>query len=647
MTLALLIALFLSLTPADTTDGPMSAPSDPIRQVITRAEIESAGLYRLPDLYRLIDGVRTTTVDGFTWRADLVGGDPFGAETWTLLLDGERVDFALFGEQNLSLLPVAITQVDSVEVWRVPRVVAGTFAHGGVIHIHTNGVEHGVAARGGFGIGNEVGDPGPYRYVPERTSRNVDKFGADYEALASVGSAVVQAQARFKLLRFYATDVASTARNHEALLGENPALRLFAPAIRIEADALGGSHALNLLGGGANDLWFFQPFGRELPVRRRYGQAGLHGAVPVAARAALAYRFAFAENRLDEWGETAFHLGTRWRSRTLRGGLEGRWQNQAFAATLGAEAERTSAEEADGFTLGTVTGTVTRAVPGQQQHLDAALSTAGDGVAASAALGTRHTLGAWTLGATAALTQRLPEQESRLGFWVRQGYDAFANLGVGVDILVPPTTAKDTALSIDAVGPLAPGVTLEVGAGVRSLSGVYREVQPMAPDPDELPRLTPTVFISADGDGTFVNGRAKVLAARGRWRGAVFYDGRAPLNRDGALERAWDVVPRHRAGLDAAVSPDAGFTLSGSLVYRSEARWIEYAALDGGNGGLYSETVPAVWLLDAALEKELWQRRLRLSLLFRNLLNQEERYHPIGAALDLRFYLRLELKLGA
>jgi hypothetical protein len=53
-----------------------------------------------------------------------------------------------------------------------------------------------------------------------------------------------------------------------------------------------------------------------------------------------------------------------------------------------------------------------------------------------------------------------------------------------------------------------------------------------------------------------------------------------------------------------------------------------------------------MWLLDAAAEKWFWQRRLRASLLFRNLLGQEERYHPIGAALDLRFYLRVELVLG-
>ena len=559
-------------------------------------------------------------------------------------MDGERVDFALFGEQNLSLLPVAITQVDSVEVWRVPRVVAGTFAHGGVIHIHTNRVPRGVAARGGFGIGNEVGDPGPYRYIPERTSRNVDKFGADYEALASVGGRGVRGQARFKLLRFYATDFAAIDRNQEVLGGGNPALRLFAPAIRVEADAFGGTHALSLLGGGANDLWFFQPFGRELPVRRLYGQAGLHGAVPLAPRATLGYRLSVAENRLDEWDRSTLGLDPQWQTRSVRGGLDGRWQGEAFAATLGGEVARTTAEGAEGFTLGTVTGALRRIAPGQQQHLDAALATAGGDLAASAVLGTRHVLpSGLALGATAALTQRLPEQTARFAFWQAQRYAAFDSV-LTVERRAALGVTTEALLRVDAAMQLAPSVTLEADAAVRSVRGLVMETQSAAPDPNRLERVR-LLTVEPDAAGQVVNGRVAVRAMQGRWRARLFYDGRAPVGGDAAFEQAWEAVPRHRAGLEAAVSPDAGFTLTGSLVHRSGARWPAYAALDGANDGLYAETVPAVWLLDAALEKNLWQRRLRLSLLFRNLLNQEERYHPVGAALDLRFYLRLELVL--
>ncbi len=639
MTLAAL-ALLGSLAVADTT-----APPDLARQVVTRAEIEAAGLYRLPDLFRLIDGVRTATVDGFTWQASFAR-EPFGAEAWTLLVDGERVELGLFGEQNLGLVPVAITQLDSVEVWTGPRLAAGTFAHGGVIHLHTSGIRRGASARGGVAIGNEVGDPGPFRYVPERFSGNVDKFGADYDAAASYGAQPHRAQARFKLLRFYATDFASAERN-AAALGANPALRLFAPALRAEADALGGTHALSLLGGGANDLWFFQPFGRELPVRRLWGQAGLHGRVPAGPRLTLGYRLALAETRLDAWPGAVLGLDPRWQTRTVRGGLDGAWRWGSWEAALGGEGRRVTSGEAAGFALGTVTGHVVRTGAGQRQHLDAALSAAGGDVAASAALGTRHTLGArtlgaWTLGAAAALTQRLPEEAGRFSFWQARGYSAFDS-AVEVERSGEVRKTTEALLRFGAAGLLIPLVTVEASAAVRSLHGLTLETQPTAPDPDALvtPRL---LVVEPDASGRAVSGRAAVRwAQRGR-RARLFYDGQAALGGDAAFERAWAAVPRHRFGIDAALALET-LAVSGTLTHRSAARWRAYDALTGSNGGLYDATVPAAWLLDASVEKWLWRRRLRGSLLFRNLLNQEERYHPVGAALDLRFYLRVELVL--
>jgi hypothetical protein len=642
MTLALALLLALFAAPADTTDGP--APPDLGRQVITRADIEAAGLYRLPDLFRLVDGARTATVDGFTWRASLLGGDPFGAEAWTLLVDGARVDIGLFGEQNLSLVPVAITHVDSVEVWTTPRVVAGTLASG-VIHIHTSRAARGFAARVGTGVGNEVGDPGPYRYVPGRSSRNVDKFGSDYEGLVAGEGAAVRAQARFKWLRFYATDFAVIERNREALVGANPALRLFAPALRLEADALGGTHALQLLGGGSNDLWFFQPVGRELPVQRLYGQAALHGRVPLASHLGIEYRLSIAENRLDERGETALEFDPRWRARTVRGGLGARWQRGELTATLGGAVEDVTADGADPFTIGRLTGTLAHTAARHHYHFGLAFAQSDGTTATSVVAGARRVVQPrLTVGATAGVVQQLAEEAARFSFWRAQGYAAFEDL-LSVEQPGVRDATGEAFLSANARARLGPILTLDASAAVRSFWGVLLETQPAAPFPDAL-RPQRTLVVEPEAEGEVVSGRVALRTARGRWRGRLFYDGQAAVGGDAAFERAWEAVPRHRAGLAAAFAPAPSFTVSGALTVRSAAHWPAYAALEGANDGLYDDDVPALWLLDAALEKWFWHRRFRTSLLFRNLLGQEERYHPVGAALDLRFYLRLELILG-
>ena len=579
-------------------------------------------------------------MDGFTWRTS-TGASPFGAETWTLLVDGEPVEFALWGEQNLSLAPVAITQLDSVEVWRGPRIVAGRLAHGGVIHLHTAQPQRRAEARGGFGIGNEVGDPGPYRYVPERFSPNVDKFGADYEALAGASGVRWRAQGRFKLLRFYATDAAASVRNWAAF-GANPALRLFAPALRLETEALGGTHALSALGGGAKDLWFSQPLGREVPVRRLWGQLGLRGRVPVAPRAEIGYHGALVENWLDGWEGAALGLDPAWRERTARAGLRGTWRPGAWTLGLGADFRRTDANGAAGFTVGTLTAQAARTTTRGRLGLDASLAVADD-VALSAALHGLQTAGVWTLGATAALTQRLPEEAGRLGFWQAQGYAGF---GDALDLAQPalPRTTSEASLALDAVGRLSAHVTAEAHASVRSVRGLYLETQPAAPDPDVWPREAFALAVPDASGETGALGLA-LRATYGVWRGRAFYDGLAALGGSAEFERAWEAVPRHRAGATATLAPVPGFSLNGSLTYRSAARWPAYEPLTGGNGGLYDAAIPAAWLLDASVQKRLWKERLRLSLLFRNLLGQEERRHPVGATLDLRFYLRMELVL--
>ena len=645
MTLALVALLLFA---ADTVEVP-SAPPDPARQVITRAEIEAAGLYRLPDLFRLIDGVRTQSVDGFTWRTSSAGR-PFGAEAWTLLVDGTRIDIAQWGEQNLSLVPVAITHVDSVEVWHGPQFVAGTIAPGGVIHIWTSQPTRGVEARAGVGIGNEVGDPGPFRYVPERASRNVDKFGADYEGLVAWTGSAVRAQARGKLLRFYATDFAAFDRN-QAALGGNPALRLFAPALRLEADALGGTHTLSVLGGGANDLWFFQPFGREIPVQRRWGQISAHGDAALSPHLRLGYRAAYVENRLDAWEGAALGLDPRWRERTVRAGLDGLWQRGPLAAGLSGEIQRTTVERAEGFTLATLIGHAARTTARSRSGFDASLAVSEGATAVSAALSTRHAVGRWTIGARAAHTQELPQQAGRFGFWFERGYTSFADdFGLrlqvtGVEQAESPRTSTQQSLDLNATGALGQGLRLDAGIAVRRLGDVYFETQAQAPDPSPTRTyLAPSTLLRTDGESTTATGRLALRFARPRWNGRVFYDGLAVL--DGNLDRAREAVPRHRAGATATLVPDPSFSITGTLTYRSASRWPAYEILDGGNDGLYDDDVPSVWLLDASAQKTLWHERLRLSLLFRNLLGQEERYHPIGAALDLRFYLRVEFLLG-
>jgi hypothetical protein len=51
--------------------------------------------------------------------------------------------------------------------------------------------------------------------------------------------------------------------------------------------------------------------------------------------------------------------------------------------------------------------------------------------------------------------------------------------------------------------------------------------------------------------------------------------------------------------------------------------------------------------VDAAAVKWFWEKRFKASVLFRDLLRQAPRYHPIGASFDTSVYVEVEFGLGS
>ena len=80
--------------------------------------------------------------------------------------------------------------------------------------------------------------------------------------------------------------------------------------------------------------------------------------------------------------------------------------------------------------------------------------------------------------------------------------------------------------------------------------------------------------------------------------------------------------------------------------YRSATTWAEYAGARTASEGLFTETIPAHWNIDITANKWFGHRRVRGSIIFRNLLNQRFRYHPVGATFDLSVLARFVFYLG-
>ena len=72
---------------------------------------------------------------------------------------------------NINMLPLNITQIDSVEIISVPQIYNGIFTDYGLIHIHTKSISNGKSMTFFQSAGNETGDPGPYVYTKYKSPK--------------------------------------------------------------------------------------------------------------------------------------------------------------------------------------------------------------------------------------------------------------------------------------------------------------------------------------------------------------------------------------------------------------------------------------------------------------------------------------------
>ena len=88
------------------------------REVLTNGMIENSGLFRIGDILQLSTKIRVSSIDGFSWFSNINGLSSFQRQNWVILLNGQRLGVNIFDIVNINMLPINITQIDSVEIFK-------------------------------------------------------------------------------------------------------------------------------------------------------------------------------------------------------------------------------------------------------------------------------------------------------------------------------------------------------------------------------------------------------------------------------------------------------------------------------------------------------------------------------------------------
>lgn len=647
--MTLFLAVLLSLPVSQ------SGPECPGGQTLLRAEIESSGAMYISDVVAQFDAIRLTSTAGFAWSAFHGSGSPSAGNEIAVFVDGMYQQQNLFGEQDLNRLALPMGSIESVTFCPTSRLVDGVFASNGSLHVTTRRVEEGIHGRASGQIGNEIGDPGPFRYT-DLATQNVDKFGPDAELGVSWSGPQASARIAGRLGTFYATDNAIRHRAR-AVAEPGPLNEEYLKGWADAAFSSGGASFQLQTGRFENErFWFFEAAGRELPVLQTETSARLRvatdlgqtrfGTTTADARAGL-HRQEMVENE-----STLEGFQPDWMMQTLTGSAELRAETQQQSIALGGRVQRVSAEgsffEFDGTTVGQVYASRERRPRRgifQRTDLAAVFSSSG------ARLKFAQELSREVSGADVALSigidGSLPEERASYHYWSEQGYRRNFLLS-GIVQSVPTTESSTEAFGrLQVQGQLAQDFSGRVAIEGRSFRGLQTTNALMMMAPRAV-ALEGQIELLTRERGESVGLHASVQGERGFFSGRVFYSLLTDVSGSTGFERAWSRVPTHRGGAVVTIRPNRNFSMWVSVTGLSETRWAGYEAIDGieaPSGHIFSSTIPARLVVDSAVSKHIWNRRARVSLQFRNLLNTEERYHAVGAALDFRVFGRLDIRL--
>ncbi len=636
-------------------------PPDPLRRVITRSVIERTGITRPGEIFDLLPEWDSWSTDGLHDRHRVSSLAPLRTDTFLLFIDGMRIDHDLLETRSLNLLPLTVAEIDSVEFIAYPALVAGTFAARGAVHIHTRRPGRGPEMTAALFAENETGDTGPWRYLEGRR-QDVEHIGPEGEIVLGWGGERAWLRLAGLNRNHPVTDENIYSRT-VALARELPVVTTRAANLRAHVEIGPSRHDVSASTQWGHDFLFHRGPGQEIAADTRLRQIGAAGTIPLTGSFGLRYRLGRSAGTIGSWAP----LGGP--NRELE--LDRRYLNIEFGNVI----------PAGGLCFGLTRETSTIGRGRDVQNDDHTEST----LYISA-----HRLGSSRWSTDLDVAAVLRGRETRLSTNLQTCLQVIPNIWIRFAAAQTPVSFFSdhgyrywtSNLEFDLLPVSLPGFTYYAGI----TDGCDHDaLQSRLAAIDLALQANPTAGMTISGgffhrqftdlrlerymstDTTTKFGWAGCLPEAG-WDGrlsgargdlALDLNGRVSLSLAGEYRlRRRGFTARMRAiprlivtgRIEYVMHPTMTLALTGR--YASRSAWTEYPPQPYDDPYQYSGmliTLPGMNdhpVLTLTAAKWFWDRRLRLVLVGRNLLNRTYRTHPAGAGFDLSLAARLELYLG-
>ncbi|GAB5521215.1 MAG: hypothetical protein RhofKO_34660 [Rhodothermales bacterium] len=627
---------------------------DNANQYLSDDDLSTAGRHRLTEMWALLPGWTGFAVDAYAPTVTPGALSLPLQPRWATFVDGHRIPLNVLGQQHLEALPLHVQQLGEIGSYTRPVYRYGQIRNRGLLDLRLRPIQDGWHAQGHVALGNEIDDPGPYRYV-DPTLKNIDRGGpvAFVEVTGRSQRASIRASAsidehhptdplvRRRLFYLHRDTVNPITRRQSAL---------------VQAAWRGGRSEHHLL-AFYTDL---QPYrwlpgtGAELPTYEQHRYIGLHGGAPSYRVDGLRYRLHYATQDYDP-RTNRDQTYVDWRRASLHGSVDWTAGTPQTYATISASLDQHQQFDLDTtrtfITSGRITGLIHSSYANGMVRLSSEIERR---LETSALRGVAE----WThfvddaneVRTTLSYATRIHPSYTMPWYWESEGFSFYDRLALST-VNNTPTFTRGRFASADIVWRTTVGDAWIEGGGLFRYYTGLNVAQYRYSYTEEFTSATnyafpATVQLRIGSSGYVAGGHARVgIDLVERLTAEAYYQYQRPVANDLAFYEAWAVLPQHQAQLDVRFAPLQRFYVALRGRFQSGTRWISFRPADDQTGGRFGWERPTYVLVDAMLTKHFWADHLTASLALRNVLNTPFRTHPAGAQEHMTLWIGITARI--
>ena len=640
-------------------------PSDFIeREVISGNRIENSGLFRISDILLLTNKVRVNTIDGFAWSASINGLSSFQRQSWTVLLNGHPIELNTFNNVNVNMLPINITQIDSVEIITVPQIYDGKFTDYGLIHIHTKSKSQGTVLSFSQSAGNETGDPGPYAYTKYK-SPNVEIVGSGTSFVLDSNNDNNSIILGMNYEGHTLTDLAMKKRvqniykrSDDWIIPElypNPSIEKTSIFFNLKRKGIASNYNIFTSYTHSNKYFlYFEPIGSEIPIEYIIKYAGINYYYKFSNKMEIAYRLHYTKNQFNKYPNT-LDMEFDWESDNFHVNIENKFRVPSYSGRFGFGLDRYSLNtdyelDKSFYDIYNIYFQFNHQLIVNINHNIDFMYLFSNGK--RSIKGT--SILKWSINPIHKLnfivskTERLLEEENSLWYWSNLGYDI-----VNTDYTINGGFNKSNVFTADLVleSKINEELTVAVSNYYRYFNNSYIVQQFFNVNSENGNVISSPIEIFTNQEGNILGVN---LALKSNIKPSISqylqYDYQGEFHSDDLFKNKTKSFPKHIVDYHLNYSPIESFSIWTKWRYISSTQWENYKNINGlvyqnihQDSLEYSDTIRGINMIDIGIQKWLFKRKIKSNMFLRNVLNQSIRYHPIGASYDLTLFFQITL----